>query len=133
MKKKILTVLALVLVLVSAVVVCTSCGKKEEAKEETAKMNITIVNQTGEEITGLTLKENIGSKKQIWNVGGLAADGEAALDIETVVEKEAPNLDFSFETKSNQQYRTSIIEKGDKSIVLKADPEGGFTAEITTK
>ena len=33
MKKKILTVLALVLVVAAVVVICTSCAKKEEAKE----------------------------------------------------------------------------------------------------
>ena len=44
MKKKIRTVLSLVLVLAAVVVVCTACSGKEEAKEETAKMNLTFVN-----------------------------------------------------------------------------------------
>ena len=61
MKKKILTVLALVLVVAAVVVICTSCAKKEEAKEETAKIRYTLVNQTGEAITNITMKEKIGS------------------------------------------------------------------------
>ena len=31
-----------------ALVVFSSCAKKEEAKEETVKMSITIINKTGE-------------------------------------------------------------------------------------
>ena len=39
--------IALVLVLVTALVIFSSCAKKEEPKEETAKMSITIINKTG--------------------------------------------------------------------------------------
>ena len=64
MKKKILTVLALVLVVAAVVVICTSCAKKEEAKEETAKIRYTLVNQTGEAITNITMKEKIGTHRE---------------------------------------------------------------------
>ena len=125
MKKKILTVLALVLVVAAVVVICTSCAKKEEAKEETAKIRYTLVNQTGEAITNITMKEKIGTQNQVWTVEGMADGQESALEVNTVVENGAPSIDFAFSTL--------IMEKGDKTIVMKADSENSVMAEITGK
>jgi len=133
MKKKILTVLSLVLVLAAVVVVCTACSGKEEAKEETAKMNLTFVNQTGETVTKITVKERSGSKNQVWQSENIAADSEATVGIDTVVKDGAPDLELEFVTESSQTFATLIDTKGDKTIVMKADPEGGFVADITTK
>ena len=51
----------------------------------------------------------------------------------TVTENGAPNVEFFFQTESGQSYATMILEKGDKNVVLKADPAGGCMAEITAK
>ena len=133
MKKKILTVLALVLVVVAVVVICTSCAKKEEAKEETAKIRYTLVNQTGEAITNITMKEKIGTQNQVWTVEGMADGQESALEVNTVVENGAPSIDFAFSTDSGKAFQTLIMEKGDKTIVMKADSENSVMAEITGK
>ena len=133
MKKKMLTVLALVLVVVAVVVVCTSCAKKEEAKEETAKIRYTLVNQTGEAITNITMKEKIGTQNQVWTVEGMADGQESALEVNTVVENGAPSIDFAFSTGSGKAFQTLIMEKGDKTIVMKSDSDNGVVAEITGK
>ena len=133
MKKKILTVLALVLVVAAVVVICTSCAKKEEAKEETAKIRYTLVNQTGEAITNITMKEKIGTMNQVWTVEGMAVDQESALEVNTVVENGAPSIDFAFSTGSGKTFQTLIMEKGDKTIVMKSDSDNGVVAEITGK
>lgn len=133
MKKKMLTALALVLVVVAVVVVCTSCAKKEEAKEETAKIRYTLVNQTGEAITNITMKEKIGTMNQVWTVEGMAVDQESALEVNTVVENGAPSIDFAFSTGSGKAFQTLIMEKGDKTIVMKSDSDNGVVAEITGK
>lgn len=133
MKKKMLTVLALVLVVVAVVVVCTSCAKMEEAKEETAKIRYTLVNQTGEAITNITMKEKIGTMNQVWTVEGMAVDQESALEVNTVVENGAPSIDFAFSTGSGKAFQTLIMEKGDKTIVMKSDSDNGVVAEITGK
>ena len=64
MNKKIITVLALVLVIAAALVACTACSGKEAAKEENAKMSLTFVNQTGETVTNITVKERSSAQKQ---------------------------------------------------------------------
>jgi len=130
--KKILTVLAMVLVIVGIVFVCTSCGKKEEAKAESIQINIKVVNQTGEAIKEVKLEETIGSK-QVWEMGKIAADSESSLSINTVVENGSPNVVATFTTESGQGYQSIIDTKGDKTITLKADPNGGITVEVTGK
>ena len=135
MKKKIISILALVLVIVTAVVLCTSCAKKE-AVEETAKMSITIVNQTGETAKDLTLKEQKGAKPQEWGQGELADGQEITINIETVVENGAPFLNVSYALENGDNYRnyqTSIMTRGDKVLTLKLDAEGSPTIEEVTK
>ena len=126
-------IIALVLVLVLALVVFSSCAKKEEAKEETAKMSITIINKTGETVKDLTMKEKIGSKNQEWSQGELANDQEGTITIDTVVDNGAPNIDFSFALESGNSILTNIHTKGDKIVTLKVDADGSAVAEITEK
>ena len=133
MKKKIISIMALVLILALSVAVFSSCAKKEEAKEETAKMNITIVNKTGETVKNITFEELSGSKKQKWETAELANDEEITVTIDTVVEKEAPNLQFSYGVESGNAMHTVIVEKGDKNITLKVVEDGRLGADIVTK
>ena len=130
--KKVLTVLALVLVIVAAVFVCTSCTRNEETKEESIQINISVANKTGETIKEISLEETIGTK-QVWNISNIAADTESSLLINTAVENGAPNVSATFTTESGQVYTTYINTRGDKTITVKADPNGGIVAEVTTK
>ena len=125
-------IIALILVLVLALVVFSSCVKKE-AKEETAKMSITIVNKTGENVTNLSLKERIGSKKQALDNGKLADGQEITVTGETAVDNGAPSLDFTYALESGNSMMTTITTKGDKIITLKVDADGSPVADIAEK
>lgn len=124
--------IALILVLVLGLVIFSSCSK-EEPKEETAKMTITIVNKTGETAKKIVLKEHVGSKKQSWDTPELANDEEVALTIDTVLDNGAPFLDFSYELENGNNVQTSIMIKGDQTITLKLGEGGSPEAEIVTK
>ena len=124
--------IALILVLVLGLVIFSSCSK-EEAKEETAKMTITVVNKTGETAKNIVLKEHVGSKKQSWDTPELANDEEVALTIDTVLDNGAPFLDFSYELENGNNVQTSIMIKGDQTITLKLGEGGSPEAEIATK
>ena len=128
-------IIALVLVLVLALVVFSSCAKKEE-KEETAKFTYTIIKKTGATVKDLTLKEKIGSQKQVWSDGSLDNDQEITITIETVVDNGAPNIEFSFMFEKDGASKgiiTSIHTKGDKTITLTVDAEGDASAEVVEK
>ena len=130
MNKKIITILALALVLVTAVVVLSSCGKK--AEEETAEMNIRLVNASGVELTKITLKERIGSQHQEWATESLADGNEVSMTIKPAVKNGAPELNLSFKYGDNQ-HDTIIVEKGDKTITFKPDADGSIIPEIENK
>ena len=128
-------IIALVLVLVLALVVFSSCAKKE-SKEETAKFTYTIINKTGATVKDLTLKEKIGSQKQVWSDATLENDQEITITIETVVDNGAPNIEFSFMFEKDGASKgiiTSIQTKGDKTITLTVDAEGSAEAEVVEK
>lgn len=129
MNRKILTVVALVLVAVTAVFMCTSCAKKEEAK---VTINVKVVNQTSEAIKTIKLEETIG-KKDSWSAGSVPANGEAAISINTATENGAPNVVATITTQSGLVYQTVINTKGDKIITVKADANGGIVTEVTEK
>jgi len=127
-------IIALVLVLVVALVVFSSCAKKEEAKEETAKIAYTIINKTGENVKDITLKEKIGSKNQEWGDKLLENDGEITITVDTVVQNGAPSIDFSYALESGNALLVEKIQtKGDKTITLKVDENGSAVAEIAEK
>ena len=124
-------IIALVLVLVMALVVFSSCAKKEEAKEETAKMNFTIINKTGETVKDVTLKEQKGSQQ--WSNGELANDQEVTITVDTVVENGAPFINFSYALENGNNIQTSIMTKGDKVITLTIGEDGSPAAQIAEK
>ena len=126
-------IIALVLVLVMALVVFSSCAKKEEVKEETAKMSITIINKTGETAKDITLKEQKASKPQSWGQGELANDQEITITVNTVVENDAPFINFSYALENGNNIQTSIMTKGDKVITLTLGEDGSPLADIAEK
>lgn len=125
--------IAIVLVLVTALVLFSSCAKKEEAKEETAKMSITIINKTGETAKDITLKEQKAAKPQSWGQGELANEQEITITINTVVESGAPFINFSYALENGNSIQTSIMTKGDKLITLTIGEDGSPAADIAEK
>ncbi len=126
-------IIALVFVLVMVLVVFSSCAKKEEAKEETAKMSITIINKTGETAKDITLKEQKASKPQSWGQGELANDQEITITVNTVVENDAPFINFSYALENGNNIQTSIMTKGDKVITLTLGEDSSPLADIAEK
>ena len=125
-------IIALVLVLVLALVVFSSCAKKE-AKEETAKMSITIINKTGETARDITLKEQKAAKPQSWSNGELATEQQITIEVNTVVENGAPFINFSYSLENGSNYQTSIMTKGDKVITLTIGEDGSPVADVAEK
>ena len=125
--------IALVLVLVTALAVFSSCAKKEEPKEETAKMSITIINKTGETAKDITLKEQKAARPQTWGQGELANEQEVTITVDTVVENGAPFINFSYALENGNNIQTSIMTKGDKVITLTIDKDGSPATDIAEK
>ena len=125
-------IIALILVLVVALAVFSACSKKE-AKEETGKMSITIINKTGETAKDISIKERIGSQHQKWENGELANDQEITMTIETVLDNGAPALDFSYAVGEGKSFLGGIIMKGDQTITLKIAEDGTLDADIVAK
>ena len=130
--KKVLVVALVIALAALACVLCTSCSKPAETKAEEAKIAVKIVNKTGEEVTEVRMAERAGDKNQVWTGGPIEDGGEVVLTINTVLDNGAPNVEFAFTTKSVQGCHTSIETKGDKTVTLVADPEGGVRADIET-
>ena len=95
--------------------------------------SITIVNKTGENVTDLSLKERIGSKKQALDNGKLADGQEITVTGEIAVDNGAPSLDFTYALESGNSMMTTITTKGDKIITLKVDADGSPVADIAEK
>lgn len=115
-----------------ALAVFSACSKKE-AKEETGKMSITIINKTGETAKDISIKERIGSQHQKWENSELANDQEITMTIETVLDNGAPALDFSYAMGEGKSFLSGIIMKGDQTITLKIAEDGTLDADIVAK
>ena len=126
-------VVALVIALAAlACVLLTSCSKPAEAKLEEAELSVKIINKTGEEVTEVHMAERIGDKNQVWTGGPIEDGGEVVLTLHTVLDNGAPNIEFAFTTASIQGFHTAIETKGNKTVTLVKDPEGGVRADIAT-
>ena len=125
--------IALVLVLVTALAIFSSCAKKEEPKEETAKMSITIINKTGETAKDISLKEQKAARPQTWGQGELANEQEVTITVDTVVENGAPFINFSYALENGNNIQTSIMTNGDKVITLTIGEDGSPATDIAEK
>ena len=118
MNKKIL-VLALALVIVAVAVVCVSCAKKEELKD--VKVSYTIVNNTGKNVTEMTLSDNKSDNKVESKAGeGGLADGES-IGIEMAVKLEndtAADVMFGYTVEGGDSM-TAPVTKLNGTITLK--------------
>ena len=127
MKKKIL-ILALALVIVAVAVVCVSCAKKEEP--QTVKVSYTIVNNTGKNVTETTLSDQKSSNKLESKAGeGGLPDGDSiGLEMEAVLEKNAPDVMFGFTVEGGDNVVAHIQHKT-ATLTLKLE-DGSPTFDI---
>ena len=129
MKKKIL-VLALALVIAAVAIVCVSCAKKEELKD--VKVSYTIVNNTGKNVTEMTLSDNKSDNKVESKAGeGGLADGES-IGIEMAVKLEndtAADVMFGYTVEGGDSM-TAPVTKLNGTITLKiTDGNPDFVVE----
>ena len=117
-------IIALVLVLVLALVVFSSCAKKEE-KQEKDTVSYTIVNSTGKKVTEITLSDTKGDSKVESEAGeGGLPDGQSiGLELQVVMENNAPDVMFGFTVEGGDNLVGHIMQKSG-TITLKLDEEG---------
>ena len=128
MKKKILA-LTLVLVIAAVAVVCVSCAKKEELKD--GKVSYTIVNNTGKNVTEITLSDRKSDNKTTGKAGeGGLPDGQS-IGIEMPVRLEndtTADVMFGYTVEGGDSVTGSII-KVNGTITMKIT-DGSLTFDI---
>ena len=127
MKKVILT-LALVLVIVAAAIVCVSCAKKEEVLES-GMVSYTIVNNTGKNVTLISLSDNrsnnrIEAKPQ---EGGLPDGQSVGIELNAMLEKNAPDVMFTFTVEGGDNLSAQINRKSGTITMLLEDGRPTFS------
>ena len=122
MKKKIL-ILALALVIVAVAVVCVSCAKKEEP--QTVKVSYTIVNNTGKNVTEITLSDRKSDNKTTGKAGeGGLPDGQSTgIEMEVTKEKDMIDVMFSYTVEGGDSMMGPIV-KENGTITLKLTDDG---------
>ena len=120
--------IGLVLAVGLVIVLCVAFARRAET--ETDDLKIRFVNETGAEITDITLKERIGALHQEWSISALASGGKSELAMTTVVKDGNPDLDFLY-TSGSTRYRTLLLEKGDRTITFRLDAGNNVVTDVT--
>ena len=127
--KKMILALALVLVIAAVAVVCVSCAKKEELKD--GKVSYTIVNNTGKNVTEITLSDRKSNNKTTGKAGeGGLPDGQS-IGIEMPVKLEndtTADVMFGYTVEGGDSVTGSII-KVNGTITMKIT-DGSLTFDI---
>ncbi len=126
-RKKIFT---LCLVLVLAVVVCVSCGKKEEKAEE-IHLKVAYENQTSEELAKIHFKDRINTGKS-WESSNVAAGAKTEMEIIPTLKNGAPDVEVTVERKNGEKFQSSIITKKDQKMIIRMDGDK-LVVELTDK
>ena len=128
MKRKIV-ILVLVLAVAATAIVCVSCAKKEEALEK-GMVSYTILNNTGKKVTEITLSDTQSDNKVTSKAGeGGLPDGDSiGLEMEAVLEKNAPDVMFGFTVEGGDNVVAHIQHKT-ATLTLKLE-DGSPTFDI---
>ena len=128
MKKKIL-ILALALVIVAVAVVCVSCAKKEEP--QTVKVSYTIVNNTGKNVTEITLSDRKSDNKveSKPEEGGMPDGDSIGLELPVKLENDTTaDVMFGYTVEGGDNVTGSIM-KVNGTITMKI-VDGSLTFDI---
>ncbi len=127
MKKKIL-VLVLALVIAAVAVVCVSCAKKDELKD--GKVSYTIVNNTGKNVTEITLSDRKSDNKveSKPEEGGMPDGDSIGIEMEVKKEKDMIDVMFGYTVEGGDSMMGPIV-KENGTITLKI-VDGSLTFEI---
>ena len=128
MKKK-MFILVLALVIAAVAIVCTSCAKKEETFEK-GKVSYTIGNNTGKNVTAITLSDMRSENKMESIPDGGLADGESVgIELPAMLEKNAPDVLFSFTVEGGNNLSVHISQKSGTITMLTGND--GLTTRIS--
>ncbi len=128
MKKKIL-VLVLALVIAAVAVVCVSCAKKDELKD--GKVSYTIVNNTGKNVTEITLSDRKSDNKveSKPEEGGMPDGDSIGLELPVKLENDTTaDVMFGYTVEGGDNVTGSIM-KVNGTITMKI-VDGSLTFDI---
>lgn len=128
MNKKIL-VLVLVLVIAAVAVVCVSCAKKEDTLEK-GNVKYTVVNNTGMNVTLITLSDTRSDNKveSKPGEGGLPNGESVVIELPAMLEKNAPDVMFGFTVEGGNNVTAHIMQPtGTVTLLTKDD---GITFDV---
>ena len=122
--------LALVLILAVAVITCVSCAKKDNALVE-GKVSYTIINNTGKNVTEITLADTRSDNKVESKPGGSGLpDGESiGLELPVKLEKNAPDVTFGFTVEGGDNVVAHIMQQ--KGTITMLNGSDGITYQIS--
>ena len=128
MKKKIM-VLVLALVIAAVAVVCVSCAKKEELKD--GKVNYTIVNNTGKNVTEITLADKKSENKTTGQAGeGGLPDGQSiGIEMPVKMDNDTVEVMFGYTVEGGDSMLTPIIKQNGTITMKLTDGKLDFSIE----
>ena len=128
--KKTLLALALALVIAAVAIVCVSCTKKEAVLEK-GTVSYTVVNSTGKNVIKISLSDmRSESKMESEPQGGGLPDGQSVgIELPAMLEKNAPDVMFSYTVEGGDNLSAHISQKSGTIKMLTGTD--GLTFEIS--
>ncbi len=112
-------------------VLCVSCGKKEEAAE-TIHLKVAYENQTSEEIAKISFKDRIDTRNS-WVSTDIAAGANTEMELIAALKNGAPDVEVSVSRKNGEVFQSSITTKVDQKLIIKLDGDNHLAVELTDK
>ena len=118
-------ILALVLVLAAAVLVCSSCSRKE-AKGEVRMVSFKVYNSTGEKIDEISSSSLDGLDSLTVEPQSDSIEKNCLLNVFSVNAARYNCQRFSYITESGRKFETTLHMDGDAAITLLPPEKGGI-------
>ena len=120
-------ILALVLVLAAAVLVCSSCsGPGKEAKGEVKMVSFKVYNSTGEKIDEISSSSLDGLDSLTVEPQSDSIEKNCLLNVFSVNAARYNCQRFSYITESGRKFETTLHMDGDAAITLLPPEKGGI-------
>ena len=129
--KKIIVALVLALALAIVGIVCASGAKKEPALEK-GTVSYTVVNNTGKNVTKMTLSDMRSENKMEAEPqeGGLPDGQSVGIELPAMLEKNAPDVMFSYTVEDGSSVFAHVYQKTGTITLLNSSD--GITFQIST-
>ena len=121
--------IALLLVLVTALVVCVACANNSE---EHGAVTYRIKNNTLANFAIVILREK-NDKPQTWTITNMIPQQEGEFTIYTNLKDGAPNLEMKVTNQAGVEFSMDLNQKGNKLITINPDadkPLDKLTAQV---